>query len=87
MTAAGRAGRADEVTVTACPDGPLLVRGPARLVDPEGREIERHRATVALCRCGGTAIPPWCDGTHKVNGYRSGDDDARGTASEGGTGA
>ena len=40
MTGAGgasreesRAGsRAEEVTVTACPDGPLLVRGPARLV-------------------------------------------------------
>ncbi|MET7133281.1 CDGSH iron-sulfur domain-containing protein [Cellulosimicrobium sp. MI9406] len=97
MTGAGgasredsRAGsRAEEVTVTACPDGPLLVRGPARLVDQRGREIERHRATVALCRCGGTAIPPWCDGTHKVNGYRSGepDDGARGTASDGGTGA
>ncbi|PTU55248.1 CDGSH iron-sulfur domain-containing protein [Sphaerisporangium cinnabarinum] len=81
--------RVEEVTVTACPDGPLLVRGPARLVDQQGREIERHRATVALCRCGGTAIPPWCDGTHKVNGYRSGepDDTDRGTASEGGTGA
>ena len=63
----------DEVTVTACPDGPLLVRGPARLVDASGEEIERHRETVALCRCGGTAIPPWCDGTHKVNGYRSAD--------------
>ncbi len=80
-------GRAEEVVVTACPDGPLLVRGPARLVDQEGHEIERHRATVALCRCGGTAVPPWCDGTHKVNGYRSGDDDGRSTASEAGTGA
>ena len=65
--------RDDPVTVTACPDGPLLVRGPARVVDGEGQEIEKHRATVALCRCGGTAIPPWCDGTHKVNGYRSGE--------------
>lgn len=82
--------RAGEVTVTACPDGPLLVRGPARFVDQEEREIERRRATVALCRCGGTAIPPWCDGTHKVNGYRSGEPDepARGTAGGGGgTGA
>lgn len=64
---------APEVTVTACPDGPLLLRGPASILGPDGEPVERRRATVALCRCGGTAIAPWCDGTHKVNGYRSGD--------------
>ena len=63
---------AREVTVTACPDGPLLVRGPAAILDQDGEPVPRGRATVALCRCGGTAIAPWCDGTHKVNGYRSG---------------
>ncbi len=63
--------RGAEVTVTACPDGPLLVRGPARIVGSDGEPVARRRATVALCRCGGTAVPPWCDGTHKVNGYRT----------------
>jgi hypothetical protein len=67
------AGAAPEVTVTACPDGPLLMRGPATILGPDGEPVERRRATVALCRCGGTAIAPWCDGTHKVNGYRSTD--------------
>jgi hypothetical protein len=62
-----------DVTVTACPDGPLLVRGPATILGPDGEPVPRRRATVALCRCGGTAIAPWCDGTHKVNGYRSTD--------------
>lgn len=66
-------GAAPEVTVTACPDGPLLLRGPATILGPDGEPVERRRATVALCRCGGTAIAPWCDGTHKVNGYRSTD--------------
>jgi hypothetical protein len=66
-------GAAPEVTVTACPDGPLLMRGPATILGPDGEPVERRRATVALCRCGGTAIAPWCDGTHKVNGYRSTD--------------
>ncbi|MFC4627319.1 CDGSH iron-sulfur domain-containing protein [Promicromonospora alba] len=66
-------GGAPEVTVTACPDGPLLLRGPATILGPDGEPVERRRATVALCRCGGTAIAPWCDGTHKVNGYRSTD--------------
>jgi CDGSH-type Zn-finger protein len=53
------------VTITVCPDGPLLVRGPAALLDADGRALRRERATVALCRCGGTGIPPFCDGTHK----------------------
>ncbi|MBT2269867.1 MULTISPECIES: CDGSH iron-sulfur domain-containing protein [Rhodococcus erythropolis group] len=53
------------VTITVCQDGPLLVRGPVSLFDAEGRPIVRERATVALCRCGGTAIAPWCDSTHK----------------------
>ncbi|GAB2476627.1 hypothetical protein GCM10027063_17080 [Promicromonospora xylanilytica] len=67
----GAAPSAEEVTVTACPDGPLLVRGPAEILGPDGEPVPRTRATVALCRCGGTAIAPWCDGTHKVNGYRT----------------
>lgn len=54
-----------DVTITVCQDGPLLVRGPASLFDSEGQRIARERATVALCRCGGTSIPPWCDSTHK----------------------
>lgn len=64
---------AGEVTVTACPDGPLILRGPATILGPDGQPVPRRRATVALCRCGGTAIAPWCDGTHKANGYSSGD--------------
>lgn len=71
MSETARPGGAAEVTVTACPDGPLLVRGPAVILGPDGEPVPRRRATVALCRCGGTAIAPWCDGTHKVNGYRS----------------
>ncbi|MFC8192880.1 CDGSH iron-sulfur domain-containing protein [Cellulomonas sp. NPDC057328] len=58
-------------SVTFCPDGPVLVRGDVDLRDEDGNPLERPRPTVALCRCGGSAIKPWCDGTHKVNGYRS----------------
>ncbi|QCB95300.1 CDGSH iron-sulfur domain-containing protein [Cellulomonas shaoxiangyii] len=61
------------VSVTFCPDGPVLVRGDVDLHDEDGTPIEKPRPTVALCRCGGSAIKPWCDGTHKVNGYRSRD--------------
>jgi CDGSH-type Zn-finger protein len=59
------------VTITAYPDGPLLVRGEARIVDAEGNPIERRRRTVALCRCGLSSIKPFCDGTHKAAGFRT----------------
>jgi CDGSH-type Zn-finger protein len=62
----------DEVSVVVCPDGPLLVRGPARVFAPDGTELPRNRRTVALCRCGRSGIAPWCDGTHKVIGFRDG---------------
>ncbi|TFC39961.1 CDGSH iron-sulfur domain-containing protein [Cryobacterium sp. MDB1-18-1] len=32
----------------------------------ENGEIPRTRASVALCRCGVSAIRPFCDGTHKL---------------------
>jgi CDGSH-type Zn-finger protein len=50
--------------IRAYPDGPLLVRGEFTLVDEDGNEIPPARQTIALCRCGRTAIPPLCDGTH-----------------------
>jgi CDGSH-type Zn-finger protein len=57
--------------IVACADGPLLVRGDIDLVDPEGAPIERTRKTVALCRCGVSTIKPFCDGTHKLVGFRT----------------
>lgn len=54
-----------EPSVSPYRDGPLVVRGPVRLVDPDGNEIDKRRRTIALCRCGGSSIKPFCDGTHK----------------------
>jgi CDGSH-type Zn-finger protein len=61
----------DEVVITPYRDGPLLVRGPIRLVDQDGGEIVVDRETVALCRCGRSQLRPFCDGTHKVTGFRA----------------
>jgi hypothetical protein len=47
------------------PDGPILLRGDFELVDRTGNSMPRTRSVVALCRCGGSAIKPFCDGTHK----------------------
>jgi CDGSH-type Zn-finger protein len=53
------------------PDGPILVRGTCRMVDEMGSEIELPRRAVALCRCGKSGQKPWCDGTHKLVGFRT----------------
>ncbi|WP_243841833.1 CDGSH iron-sulfur domain-containing protein [Salinibacterium sp. ZJ77] len=57
------------VQITACPDGPLLVRGDMEILD--GNPLPRTRRTVALCRCGVSLIKPYCDGTHKTVGFRA----------------
>ncbi|GAB2930671.1 hypothetical protein GCM10027047_28930 [Rhodococcus aerolatus] len=54
-----------DVVITVCPDGPLLVRGGAALVDGKGADLRGERRTLALCRCGRSGIAPFCDGTHK----------------------
>ena len=56
----------EPVSVTVCEDGPLLVRGPFELLTQDGERVDPGRKTVALCRCGRSAIKPFCDGTHKI---------------------
>ena len=65
------AGRGEPVVVTAYPDGPLLVRGDVDIVGPDGTVVPRRRKTVALCRCGLSALKPFCDGSHKAAGFRA----------------
>jgi CDGSH-type Zn-finger protein len=62
---------ADEVVITPYRDGPLLVRGPIRIVDQDGNEITVDRKTVALCRCGKSRTRPFCDGSHQVVRFRA----------------
>jgi CDGSH-type Zn-finger protein len=61
----------DAVTITPCRDGPLLVRGPARLLSPDGSPISCDRDPIALCRCGRSQTKPFCDGTHKLVRFRA----------------
>ncbi|WIX84059.1 CDGSH iron-sulfur domain-containing protein [Amycolatopsis carbonis] len=49
----------------------MLVRGPFELRSPDGELIDPGRSTVALCRCGLSAVKPFCDGTHKIRGFRA----------------
>jgi CDGSH-type Zn-finger protein len=58
-------------TITPYEDGPLIVRGDFELRTPDGELIDPKRGTVALCRCGKSAIKPFCDGTHKMVGFKT----------------
>lgn len=58
----------DGVEVRIVPGGPLVVRGEVRVTAPDGTELATTpRAT--LCRCGGSANKPFCDGTHLTNAF------------------
>ena len=48
--------------------GPLEVTGWFRIADSSGKVIE-NEGPVYLCRCGASANKPYCDGTHKRNGF------------------
>ncbi len=62
----------DPVTITPCPDGPLLVRGDFMLALNPGAEPQKPpRRVVALCRCGLSAILPYCDSSHKLAGFQA----------------
>ncbi len=62
---------ADEIKITALDNGPYLVKGPMKILDAEGNEFRAAQKTVALCRCGGSATKPFCDGTHSKAGFRA----------------
>jgi CDGSH-type Zn-finger protein len=68
-----------EVTILVRKNGPYWVIGDFTLVDAEGNAIavpeEKRKTTpeglprVSLCRCGGSVIKPFCDGTHSKIGF------------------
>jgi CDGSH-type Zn-finger protein/uncharacterized Fe-S cluster protein YjdI len=51
-------------------NGPLRVRGNLEITSGTGRVVARVTA-ASLCRCGGSANKPFCDGTHTKIGFRS----------------
>ncbi|HKU90633.1 MAG TPA: CDGSH iron-sulfur domain-containing protein, partial [Steroidobacteraceae bacterium] len=70
-------GKADMLAVRDGPlaidpeaDGPLQVRGNMEIISGTGRVVARMES-ARLCRCGGSANKPFCDGTHARIGFRS----------------
>jgi CDGSH-type Zn-finger protein len=66
-TATGQVG----TVVTVYENGPLIMRGDFTVTAQDGRPIPAGRRTVAFCRCGRSAIRPFCDGTHTRIGFRA----------------
>jgi CDGSH-type Zn-finger protein len=42
-----------------------------QLRDSNGAPISCERDPIALCRCGKSKRKPFCDGTHKLVGFRT----------------
>lgn len=62
-----------EVEIKTRLNGPYRVEGPVRIIDADGNEFDLSDKgpVIALCRCGGSATKPFCDGTHKRNGFEA----------------
>jgi CDGSH-type Zn-finger protein len=57
------------MNITCLPNGPYaLSKGDVALRREDGTAFD-SRAGGALCRCGGSANKPFCDGAHRKNGF------------------
>lgn len=63
--------RGGALTIEPVPDGPLHVSGNLEVVTGTGKTVNRV-TECWLCRCGQSKTKPYCDGSHKAAGFRSG---------------
>jgi CDGSH-type Zn-finger protein len=62
---------AETTTITLLKDGPLLLSGQVKITAADGQEVPVEGTQIALCRCGGSANKPFCDGAHKKINFKS----------------
>jgi CDGSH-type Zn-finger protein len=55
--------------ITCLPNGPYSVSPEAVSLRRENGVALEAGVKVSLCRCGGSANKPFCDGTHRKNGF------------------
>lgn len=60
-----------QLTITALEDGPIMLQGNFQIIASSGRVAWRG-SKAALCRCGQSGNKPFCDGSHKAAGFKSG---------------
>ena len=63
-------------TVRPEANGPYIIRNLRKLTNSKGETLN-VRPIVALCRCGGSNLKPYCDGTHARIGFVSAKDPKR----------
>jgi 3-phenylpropionate/trans-cinnamate dioxygenase ferredoxin subunit len=56
------------VTIKIRDNGPYVVEGDFVLTDASGNEVPILKKV--LCRCGGSTMKPFCDGTHSKIGFQ-----------------
>lgn len=59
-----------KLKITVNPNGPFTVEGPMTILNAGGETIYTGTKTW-LCRCGGSQKKPFCDSTHKKNGFQA----------------
>lgn len=57
-----------KLTIQLSSNGPLLLRGGGQIFSADG-QASAPAENKALCRCGGSQNKPFCDGTHRRNGF------------------
>lgn len=58
----------DKLIIKLMKNGPAILEG-TYTMESETFEPQTSDKGVALCRCGGSSTKPFCDGTHKENGF------------------
>jgi uncharacterized Fe-S cluster protein YjdI len=55
--------------INVTPNGPYIINTECLIVHSNGKE-ETKNGTIALCRCGLSANKPYCDGSHRKEGFK-----------------
>jgi CDGSH-type Zn-finger protein len=67
----------DRPKITPTENGPYLIENCRKITRMSDGKIYEIDGRAALCRCGGSKNKPFCDGTHKTNGFTSAKDPER----------
>jgi hypothetical protein len=59
-----------ELSIKLRANGPLRLEGDFELIGADDHTVYCGSET-ALCRCGGSANKPFCDGSHRHNGFQA----------------
>ena len=59
----------NETTMIPVRNGPLIVRGRLRVIDPSTGAAIAEETRLTLCRCGKSQNEPFCDNSHRRTGF------------------